>query len=310
MKTAAVDVTGGLAFLCLTAWAAQVASTPEPSQLITVGAAAHLLSILLQLGEARRSQALPEVPGWVLLLFALGLGLRLCSTTYFQGYLPIDATGDGPYQVLEGLALLCALRQLAMFEAKSAPLELGKAVGCFAVAGLCAVACFGDLDRNVVFDTLWVMSVYCETLATVAGCAHLAHNVHKRIALPYHFLLPQLLGIACRCHFWTAAYAEIKVENPVRLQQFFPEVLVGVHCVMIAANGLLLLAAAATAGTPVPEEAPPTQPLAKSDGGAADMSTVKFGELEVSVPAGCTQLVPLSAVYTADGVLRVTYKPL
>lgn len=313
------DVAGGLAFLMLVAWGAHVAANPDPSQLVTVGAAAHLLSLCMLLSEARRTRSLPQVSAACLLMLAIGLALRLCSTTYFQGYLPIDATGDGPFQVLEGIALLCAMRGLALYEAAGeSPEWRAVLLACTLCAGA-AGSCFGDLDRNPTFDGLWAMSVYVETVACVAITCQLKALVERREGLPLGFVLPQLLGFACRASFWHAAYAEIAPENPIRLQEYFPQVLLGVHLLMIASYAGLLLAAFMTHGTPpAPAPAPVPAPAPAvvepkvaqvAQAGAADLATVMLGELKIAVPPGCSQLVPLSAVYTAEGTLRVTYKP-
>lgn len=305
------DVAGGVAFAALFGWALHVAANPDPSQLVTVGAAAHLLSLCMLLSEARRTRSMPQVSANSLLLLALGFAFRLCSTTYFQGYLPIDSTGDGPFQVLEGVALLCAMRGLALFEAAGQYPSVRPCLAALTVAAVLAGACFGDLDRNPTFDGLWALSVYIETLAVMMIRRELQAVVDKRETLPLGFVLPQLLGFVCRVFFWHAAYAEIAPEKPVRLQEYFPQVLLAVHWVTIVSYGSLLLAAVLTHGTPAPAApapAAPAQPLVQPTAAAAT-GKVMLGELEISVPLGCTQLVPLAAVYTAEGTLRVTYKP-
>merc|ERR1719313_1462501 len=256
---------------------------------------------------------MPQISANSLLLLALGFAFRLCSTTYFQGYLPIDSTGDGPFQVLEGVALLCAMRGLALFESQGQYPEVRPCLAALTAAAVLAGACFGDLDRNPTFDGLWALSVYIETVAVLMIRRELQAVVDKRETLPLGFVLPQLLGFVCRVFFWHAAYAEIAPEKPVRLQEYFPQVLLAVLWVTIASYGSLLLAAAMTHGTPpapapAPKiaPAPAAQPLVAPAAPAG--GKVMLGELEISVPPGCTQLVPLAAVYTAEGTLRVTYK--
>lgn len=311
------DYAGGFVFLLLTAWAANVALSPDPSQLVTVGAAAHLLSLCMLLSEARRSRSLPQVPAAHLLLLAVGLALRLCSTTTYQGYLPVDASGDGPFQVLEGVALLCAVRGMALFEAQSEAPAWRPVAGALTLAALGAAVCFGDLDRSPLFDMLWAMSVYVEALASVLISRHLQPVVDRRGRLPLGFVLPQLLGYACRVHFWHCAFGEIAPEKPVYLQQYFPQVLCSVHWLPIAAYGALLVESLGPAPEPQPE--PAEQPEAKAPqmaglpqlpGGEADYSTLRLAELEIRVPKGCTQLIPVRAEYTKEGTLRVAYQPV
>ena len=45
-------------------------------------------------------------------------GLRLCSSSWLRGYVPVDGTGDGLYQSLDLVALLMALHLVYCFHSQ------------------------------------------------------------------------------------------------------------------------------------------------------------------------------------------------
>lgn len=292
MSAHRADLAGLAVFGGLAAWTFAVATSPDPSQLVTAGAGYHLLSACMLLSAAKRCGGLPQVPASCLVSLAAALSLRLCSTTYFEGYLPVDATGDGPYQVLEGMTLLCVLRALTMFEAAGSSIDWAPTLAGLALAGGLGAACHGDLDKSPAFDALYAVSVYAE----VAACAHC---LRQAAGLPLCYVVPQLAGLGCRARFWVVAFPEISVEAPQLLQAFFPQVLVASHLVMCAAYGYAVMR------DTFPESAAPQEAAVAP---APVEQHVTVGELKITVPAGCRQLVPVSAVYT-DGLLRVVYQP-
>lgn len=275
MKLVTADAVARVALVVVCAWAAHVARDRHAAQLITCGAALQTSAVLTLVTAPHAGVGFPG-----LLLLAGGLALRLCSTCFFQGYLPVDASGDGPYQAIEVLGLLLTLKVCASFT----HCEYRPALSAAAVAALWASSCYGGLDKNPTFDSIYAMSVWVE----VAACCFQAQHVLQQgpDLTPVGFLAPQVLGMVCRLRFWLAAYSEIAPKSPVRLQHLFPQCLTLSHVFVAIVYGLL---------------------CARGVLRVRNAATV-LPDVPVPVPKDASRLTPLRAVYT-DGTLKVTYKP-
>merc|ERR1719409_762620 len=105
-------------------------------------------------------------------LDALALCCRLSSTLWLNGYLPVDASGDYVYQIVD-ICTLCILvwllRQVLVVkrltyqaEEDSMPV-LPVAIGALLLAGLL----HGDMNGRPIFDTLWMASVFVSAVAVL-----------------------------------------------------------------------------------------------------------------------------------------------
>jgi len=107
-----------------------------------------------------------------LALEAVSFGCRLSSTTWLNGYLPVDASGDHVYQAVDMCSLLMVfwlLRQVLVMQRSSydeaedslpaLPLALGSLV--------LAVIFHADMNSRPVFDTLWMASLFCGVVAVL-----------------------------------------------------------------------------------------------------------------------------------------------
>lgn len=275
MKLVTADAVARVALVVVCAWAAHVARDRHAAQLITCGAALHTSAVLTLVTAPHAGVGFPG-----LVLLAGSLGLRLCSTCFYQGYLPVDASGDGPYQAIEVLGLLLTLKVCAGFR----HCEYRPALSAAALAAVWASVCYGSLDKHPTFDTIYAMSVWVE----VAACAFQTLHVLAQgpDLTPVGFLAPQALGMVCRLRFWLAASSEITPKSPVRLQHLFPQCLTLSHVCVAIAYGLLCCR-----------------------GVLRVRDSKVLPDVPVPVPKDTSSLTPICAVYTDEGTLRVTYKP-
>eukprot|EP00929_Paragymnodinium_shiwhaense_P015069 TRINITY_DN12307_c0_g1_i1.p1 TRINITY_DN12307_c0_g1~~TRINITY_DN12307_c0_g1_i1.p1 ORF type:complete len:339 (+),score=62.79 TRINITY_DN12307_c0_g1_i1:110-1126(+) len=103
-------------------------------------------------------------------LDALALCCRLSSTFWFDGYLPLDITGDFLYQAVDvtSLALvfwlLRRVTKSSTWQSEEDTLVLSPmAIFCVMLAALF----HGDLNDHVLFDTLWLTGLLLSMLAVV-----------------------------------------------------------------------------------------------------------------------------------------------
>merc|ERR1719231_864335 len=100
-----------------------------------------------------------------LVLEAVALVSRLSSTTWLNGYLPVDASGDFIFQVADIFTLLLVIYLLHRVfvthsfgyqeDADSFPV-LPLVAGCFLLAALL----HADMNARRLFDTLWMNGLF------------------------------------------------------------------------------------------------------------------------------------------------------
>ena len=102
-----------------------------------------------------------------MVLFIVSLSARVLTTTVYEGYLPVDRSGDRLVQIMDTCSLLCAMYLLYAAQKKYVHTyqeeEDSMSVGPLLLS--CAVASYfirGALNRNVIFDTLWAFSLDVE----------------------------------------------------------------------------------------------------------------------------------------------------
>lgn len=110
------------------------------------------------------------ISGRSLSLDAMALVCRLASTTWLNGYLPVDASGDYIYQITEAGTLLIALwliGQIRRERARSEETDLDNLPIHWPVLVCCVLACLlhADMNSRALFDSLWMLSLFLNCLA-------------------------------------------------------------------------------------------------------------------------------------------------
>lgn len=107
-----------------------------------------------------------------LALDAVALVCRLASTTWLNGYLPVDASGDYVYQVTEAGTLLIALWLMTKIRADRKQSEeesldefpvSGPALACVVLA----VLLHADMNSRPLFDSLWMLGLFLNCIAVL-----------------------------------------------------------------------------------------------------------------------------------------------
>jgi len=212
------------------------------SILLTVGAALQLLGFGLLWVAPRRTctdLSLPRASADFAIMMTVSIALRVALEMQFNGYLPIDRTGDGCIQTLEGLSLLITVYNLGKMQVSKPEWKraLYTVCGCFVAGQLC----FGELDGSPAPDKAFATSIYCELAAWV-----LMYRFVKgrgRDAVNSMFLPPIFVQGMCRAYFWYMAAPETKIRQPFHIIQVqFPWVLITCHlgfCVLAIGMSIL-----------------------------------------------------------------------
>lgn len=222
-------------FFILTA-AGHLHAPNDASIYITVGAALQLLAITVLVSSRRVGPHFPLEFG---VLISLALTWRVAVTVYDMGYLPNDETGDGCIQGIEAVTALIVsigvIREVRKSEQK------WKVVGLRLISTILCCSCFGyvfcgDKDYNGVIgllaDQTYAAATYMELAAWLFMLSFTMGSGHRQINPTW--LLPSVIQAVCRTYFWWVSYrlGALKVDHPVLLQRFFPEVLMSVSAAM------------------------------------------------------------------------------
>jgi hypothetical protein len=148
-------------------------------------------------------------------LDALALACRLSSTTWLQGYLPFDSTGDYLYQCFDALSLAMVLWLLyrvlrVQKETYQTEDEDGLPAWPFAVASLVLAGLFhGDLNDRPLFDTLWMCGLFVSAVAVLPQLWMMTRSRASIPALTSHFVAVMAFSRILSGSYMWYAHSEI-----------------------------------------------------------------------------------------------------
>lgn len=128
-----------------------------------------------------------------LVLDAVAICCRLSSTLWLNGYLPVDATGDHVFQIVDlcSLAIIVWLLYQVLVERKWSyqSEEDGLPIMPMAIGALMLAALFhGNMNGRPIFDTLWMASLFIGTIAVLPQLWLIMHTGGRVEALTSHYI--------------------------------------------------------------------------------------------------------------------------
>jgi len=177
----------------------------EFSAIMTMAVMLQCLAISLLCLQTFANGSAAGLSARALGLEAASLALRLSSTTWLNGYLPVDASGDMVYQLVDVCSLAMVIWLLyqvlvvhrGSYQADADSLPVGHMLlGAFALAALL----HADMNSRPVFDTLWMAGLFVGVVSV----------------LPQLWLVSRTGGVvqACTSH-WIAMMAASRVMSGV-----------------------------------------------------------------------------------------------
>lgn len=150
----------------------------EFSSILTMAQMIQCLAFVLLVIKSCSQGSVAGISGKSLALEALAFVCRLSSTTWLNGYLPVDASGDFIYQAVDLCSLLLVLSLLYRAylshrwsyeeEADSLPVLPMIAV-CFLLAALL----HADMNSRPLFDTLWMAGLFLSVVSVLPQLWHI-----------------------------------------------------------------------------------------------------------------------------------------
>jgi len=189
----------------------------EFSAVLTLSAVAECMAFCLLGVHALSTGSVHGISAKSLQLEAIALACRLSSTTWLEGYLPNDMTGDFMYQIVDAVALVMVLWllhhvlvvQRRTYDADDDTVSVTPfAVGSLILAGLL----HADLDDRPLFDTFWMTGLFVGAVAVVPQLWMMTRNREKVPAMMSHFVAVMAISrLLSGCYMWHA-HEEITSE--------------------------------------------------------------------------------------------------
>jgi hypothetical protein len=189
----------------------------EFSSVLTLSAIFQCLSFTLLAIQTFASNSVRCISAKSLQLDAMAFACRLASTTWLNGYLPNDVTGDFLYQAFDAASLVMVLWLLSRVQSMQRDVdeaaEDSLSVVPFAVGALILAALLhGDLNDRPVFDTLWMCSLFIGTVAVVPQLWVMTRSRVKVPALTCHFVAVMAFSRLLSGAYMWHAHSEITCE--------------------------------------------------------------------------------------------------
>jgi len=147
-------------------------------------------------------------------MFVVTYVLRLYSTLQYNGYLPVDRSGDWAYQLTDLLALGVVISILvSVHDTYSSTYEESLDtcnMNCF-VVGCIVLAYFfhPDLNRRVIPDMAWTSALYLEAVSMVPQLYMMAKNGGEVESLASHYIACVFVSRLLMITFWFHSYEEL-----------------------------------------------------------------------------------------------------
>jgi len=189
----------------------------EFSSVLTVSAIVQCMAFALLAMQALANGSVRGISAKSLQLDALALVCRLSSTTWLNGYLPEDVTGDWLYQCFDFLSLgmvLWLLHRVLVVQRDTYDASVDTlsptpwAVGCLILAFIF----HGDLNDRPIFDALWMCGLNVSAIAVLPQLWVMTHINEATSVLTSHFVAVMALARILSGSYMFYAHAEITCD--------------------------------------------------------------------------------------------------
>jgi ER lumen protein retaining receptor len=182
------------------------------SALITLASAVQLLAFYVLRIQMRKRNGAAAVSVTTLKIYVVAYICRLFSTTQFDGYLPLDRSGDGLYQCLDisALLLVCSMvvRIWTTYKTSYRP-DGWSTVPFVGVCLVLATIAHPGLNHRLVPDIAWTMGLYLESLAMVPQLFLLQSRGGEVRSEIGHYIACIFGARVWTLLFWAASYEEV-----------------------------------------------------------------------------------------------------
>jgi len=204
-----------LVFLGLAGAVWHLLSDQDFSMTLTFSVMTQTLAFGLLALQVENNRSVAGLSGRTLVLYATMLVLRLSSTLFYNGYLPVDRTGDHVYQISDIISLLLVCQLLYKVHRSSCRGTYQKdkdTVDVQTIVFLCfvlAVIVHPEMDHALLFDIAWTTSLYVDSVAMIPQIWMITKNGGLIDGLTGHSVALMAFSRFLSGLFWYHAYEDV-----------------------------------------------------------------------------------------------------
>jgi hypothetical protein len=182
------------------------------SSVITMSAIVQCLGLTFLCIQVLSSRSAAGISASSLKLDAFAIAFRLSSTTWLNGYLPVDKSGDHAYQIMDALslALICFLlyRVLVTYRSSYNAAEDTMTIGPMVMVSMVSAALLhGNMDASPLFDTFWMTGLFCGVVAVLPHFWLIVHTGGQVDPMTCHYIAAMALSrVLSGLFMWEARY--------------------------------------------------------------------------------------------------------
>jgi len=188
------------------------------SVLLTLSSGVQCLGFFLLSMKVKQQKTVAGLSSRTLEMYIIFFFLRLASTLFKNGYLPVDRTGDHVYQIADIGSLVIVLSLVYSmhrthkdtYQAEQDTLPIYNMVpGCL----LLALCLHGNLHGNRFWDVLWCMSLMMDTITMLPQLWMLTKLGGRVESLTSHFVASMVVSRCLALTFWTRGYLALEPKD-------------------------------------------------------------------------------------------------
>lgn len=175
-----------------------------------VGSCLQLLGLLAMAMRMKATKSSAGISSRSLTLFAASLSCRVFTTTIYDGYLPVDKSGDIAVQIVDAGSLLTVIYMSFLVHKTYVHTyqEENDEMSILPIVIACVTAaCFirGDLNRDPLFDIIWTMGLNFEIFQMLPQLYMLTKFGGFVENTTAHYVVNIFMACMCRFAFWVWA---------------------------------------------------------------------------------------------------------
>lgn len=171
----------------------QVIAGGEFSSILTLSVMVQCLGVSFLAMQVLTTGSASGISAGALILDACAFGFRLSSTTWLDGYLPVDESGDHVYQIVDMCSLATVLwllyqvlvvKRTTYQETEDTLPVLPLVVG----SVLCAALLYGNMNARPLFDMLWMAGLFAGVVSVLPQLTLVMKSGGRAEALTAHYI--------------------------------------------------------------------------------------------------------------------------
>jgi len=212
------EALGYLSFFALSMTVWKLLSDGTFSNLIVLSAGFQALGLYMVLAKVNMEQSVAGLSSRTIQMYLVAYMFRLSSTLVYNGYLPVDRTGDWIYQTTEISAFVMCFVLLSKIHGKFVGSYQKDADNCqmLSLLAACVILAYfvhPNLNRRKIPDMCWTSAMYIESVVLVPQLFMMAKKGGRIDMTIGHFIFCVCTARSIMFYFWVNTYDELAPKD-------------------------------------------------------------------------------------------------